>query len=134
MNPVPIHAGPFIAAVLVRIIVGSLWYSPLLFLKEWQRLAGVSDDAMKGGMAKGMATWIIGAVVMTFVLAHAVYYAGARGPALGAAVGFFNWLGFILVVHLDDWAAAKRPFKLVAINAGNTLVSLLIMGAILATW
>jgi hypothetical protein len=36
MNPVPIHAGPFIAAVLVRIIVGSLWYSPLLFLKEWR--------------------------------------------------------------------------------------------------
>ena len=29
-------------------------------------------------------------------------------------------------------AAAKRPFKLVAINAGNTLASLLIMGAILA--
>jgi len=132
MTPVPIHAGPFIAAVLVRIIVGSLWYSPLLFLKEWQRLAGVSDDAMKGGMAKGMATWIIGAIVMTFVLAHAVYYAGAHGFAAGAAVGFFNWLGFILVVHLDDWAAAKRPFKLVAINAGNTLVSLLIMGAILA--
>ena len=51
MNPVPIHAGPFIAAVLVRIIVGSLWYSPLLFLKEWQRLAGVNDEAMKGGMA-----------------------------------------------------------------------------------
>ena len=134
MNPVPIHAAPFIAAVIVRIMIGSLWYSPLLFLKEWQRLAGVTDDAMKGGMAKGMATWIIGAILMTFVLAHAVYYAGAHGPALGAAVGFMNWLGFILVVQLDDWAAAKRPFKLVAINAGNTLVSLLIMGAILATW
>jgi len=133
MTPVPIHPIPFVAAVLVRIIVGSLWYSPLLFLKEWQRLAGVSDDAMKGGMAKAMATWILGAVVMSFVLAHAVYYAGAHGPALGAAVGFLNWLGFILVVQLDDWAAAKRPFKLVAINAGSTLVSLVIMGAILAS-
>ena len=40
---------------------------------------------MKGGMAKGMSTWIIGAIVMTFVLAHAVYYAGAHGAAMGAA-------------------------------------------------
>ncbi len=134
MQPVTIHAGPFIVAVLVKIIVGAVWYSPALFLKEWQRLQGISDESMKGGMAKGMTTWIIGAVVMTFVLAHAVFYAGAINAATGAAVGFFNWLGFILVVHLDDWAAAKRPFKLVAINSGANLVALLVMGAVLAAW
>jgi len=134
MQPVPIHAGPFIVAVLVKIVVGALWYSPLLFLKEWQRLTGVTDEAMKGGMAKGMITWIVGALLMTFVLAHAVFYAGARGFGTGAAVGFFNWLGFILVVLLDDWAAAKRPLKLLAINAGANLVALVIMGAILGGW
>jgi len=134
MQPVPIHAGPFIVAVLVKIVVGALWYSPLLFLKEWQRLTGVSDEAMKGGMAKGMITWIVGALLMTFVLAHAVFYAGARNFGTGAAVGFFNWLGFILVVQLDDWAAAKRPFKLLAINAAANLVALVIMGAILGGW
>ena len=134
MQPVPMHVGPFVVAVLVKIVVGALWYSPLLFLKEWQRLSGVSDEAMKGGMAKGMATWIVGALLMTFVLAHAVFYAGAHGVGTGAAVGFFNWLGFILVVQLDDWAAARRPFKLLAINAGSNLVALLIMGAILGGW
>ena len=134
MQPVPMHVGPFVVAVLVKIVVGALWYSPLLFLKEWQRLSGVSDEAMKGGMAKGMATWIVGALLMSFVLAHAVFYAGAHGVGTGAAVGFFNWLGFILVVQLDDWAAARRPFKLLAINAGSNLVALLIMGAILGGW
>jgi hypothetical protein len=134
MQPVPIHALPFIVAVLVKIVIGFLWYSPLLFLRQWQQLSGVSDEAMKGGMAKSMATWIIGALIMTFVLAHAVYYAGAKSAALGAAVGFVNWLGFIFVVQLDAWAADKRPFKLVAINTGNHLIGLVIMGAILAAW
>ena len=69
------------------------------------------------------------AVIMSFVLAHAVYYAGAKTIPLGAAVGFLNWLGFILVVQLDDWAAAKRPTQLLLINAGSNLVSLVIMGA-----
>ena len=131
MQPVPIHPLPFVLAVLVKIIVGALWYSPILFLKQWQRLGGVSEEAMRGSIAKGMATWIVGALLMAFVLAHAVYYAGARSAATGAAVGFFNWLGFILVVQLDDWAAAKRPLGFLAINAGANLVSLLVMGAIL---
>lgn len=134
MQPVQIHPLPFIIAVLVKVFVGALWYSPLLFLKPWQRLSGIGDEQMKGGMVKGFTTWILGAVVMTFVLAHAVYYAGAKTWALGAAVGFLNWLGFILVVELDDWAAAKRPTQLLMINSGSNLVALVIMGAILAAF
>lgn len=132
MQPVPIHPVTFIIAVLIKIVVGALWYSPVLFLKPWQRFSGVTDEQMKGGMAKGMMTWIIGALLMAFVLAHAVYYAGAKSAWTGAAVGFFNWLGFILVVQLDDWAAAKRPTGLLLINAGANLVALVIMGAVLA--
>lgn len=134
MQPVPIHAIPFLVAVVIKIVIGWVWYSPMLFLKQWQQVSGVTDEQMRGGMGKGMVTWIVGALVMTFVLAHAVYYAGANTVALGAAVGFVNWLGFIFVVQLDGWAADKRPFKLVAINSGSQLVSLLIMGAILAAW
>jgi len=131
MHSVPIHPGTFIAAVIVKIVVGALWYSPLLFLKPWQRMSGVSEDQMRGGMAKGMLTWIIGALLMAFILAHAVHYAGAHAAITGAAVGFANWLGFVLVVQLDDWAAAKRPTAFLAINAGANLVALVIMGAIL---
>ena len=85
-------------------------------------------------MAKGMITWIVGAVLMTFILAHAVFYAGAKSAVTGAVVGFMNWLGFVLVVLLDDWAAAKRPFKLLAINAGANLVALVLMGLVLGAW
>jgi len=134
MQPVPIHAVPFLVAVVIKIVIGWVWYSPMVFLKQWQQLSGVTDEQMRGGMGKAIATWIVGALVMTFVLAHAVYYAGANTAVLGAAVGFVNWLGFIFVVQLDGWAADKRPFKLVAINSGSQLVSLLIMGAILAAW
>lgn len=85
-------------------------------------------------MAKSLAIWIVGAFVMAFVLVHAVRYAGATGPAQGAAVGFFNWLGFVLVVMLEEYAATKYQFKLVAIKSGAYLVELVVMGVILASW
>lgn len=134
MQQFPINWGALSAAAVVKWILGFLWYSPVAFLRPWQNAAGLTDDRMKQGMVKGMVVHLIGCFVMAFVLVHAVHYAGAKGPAQGAAVGFFNWLGFVLVVQLDDVFAAKRPARLLWINSGYLFVALLIMGAILAAW
>ena len=134
MQSFPINFVALIAATVAKGMLGWLWYSPLLFLKAWMRLTGITDAQMKAGMAKGLAVEIAGNFVMAFVLVHAVHYAGARGPLQGAAVGFFNWLGFVLVVALAGAAYERRPLALVAINTGYQLVGLLVMGAIVAVW
>ena len=71
---------------------------------------------------------------MAWVLAHAVIYAGATTFGLGAAVGFFNWLGFIAVIQFTAVLYEQRSLKLFAIQSGFNLVSLLLMGALLAVW
>ena len=71
---------------------------------------------------------------MAFVLVHAVHYAGAVGAGQGAAVGFFNWLGFVATVMLTVTLHEKRPAKLLWINSGFQLISLVITGAIVAPW
>ena len=76
---------------------------------------------------------LIANFVMAFVVVHAVH-AGAVNAGQGAAVGFFNWLGFIASVMLMLTLYEKRPVKLWWINSGFQLISLLIMGAIVAIW
>jgi hypothetical protein len=72
---------------------------------------------------------------MAFVLVHAVHYAGASHDwAQGAAVGFFNWLGFVAVATLGSVTFEKRPLKLYFINNGYLLLALLLMGTVLAVW
>jgi hypothetical protein len=68
------------------------------------------------------------------VLLHAVHYAGAHTIVQGAAVGFFNWIGFIAVVLLSQVMYEHRPFGLFLVNNGYLLLSLLIMGAVFAVW
>lgn len=34
---------------LATLLIGGLWYSPLLFAAVWQREAGVSDEALRSG-------------------------------------------------------------------------------------
>jgi uncharacterized protein DUF1761 len=134
MRTIPINYWAVLAAAAVRIVIGFLWYSPFLFAAEWRRLAGVSEKEMKARLPKALAVDVIGSLVMAYVLVHAVVYAGAAGWAHGALVGFFNWLGFIAVIALAQVFYEARPFRLILINQGFFLLTLLIMGAILAVW
>ena len=45
-----------------------------------------------------------------------------------------RWLGFVLATHLPLWPYENRPLKLVAINMGSNLVSLVLMGVLFGLW
>lgn len=132
MQEFPIHFAVLSVAALAKFFLGWLWYSPVLFLKPWMRLTGLDEAQMKCGMGKAVFFELIGSFVMAFVLLHAVHYAGATTVAQGAAVGFFNWLGFVVVIAMSGVLFEKRPFKLFLINISLTFISLILMGAILA--
>jgi hypothetical protein len=92
------------------------------------------EEEMKAGMAKALAVEFVGSLIMAFVLLHAVRYAGAQTALQGMAVGFFNWLGFVAVVTIGVVTYQRKPFSMFLLQNGYLLLSLLIMGAILAVW
>jgi len=121
-------------AALAKFVVGWLWFSPVLFYKPWKRLSGIADGTSTEGMGTSVAIWAIGALLTSWMLAHFLHWTGTTTALRGMGIAFHIWLGFVLVFMLDDYAAEKRPFALVAIKAGNQLVGLLLMGAILGAW
>ncbi len=134
MREIPIHFFAILGATITRVVIGALWYSPALFLNTWLKLAGVTEAQMKEGMGKAVAVDVVGSFIMAFVLVHAVRYAGATTAPEGMAVGFFNWLGFVAVVTIGTVTYERKPFKLFLLNNGYFLISLVVMGAILAVW
>ena len=134
MQKFPINWFAILAAVIIKQAIDAFWYSPALFGPSWCKLADVSGAEMKAGLAKALIPDAIGSALMAFVLIHAVHYAGAQNWAQGAAVGFFNWLGFVAVVTLGSVTFEKRPLQLYLINNAYLLLALLLMGAVLAVW
>lgn len=134
MQPVHPNVLVLLAAAITRTVIGAIWYSPMLFGPAWLALVGCSPEDMKRRMPKALGIDILGNLVMAFVLVHATHYAGAATAAQGAAVGFFNWLGFVAIATLFSVAFEGRPFKLFAINNGFQLVSLLVMGVIVTVF
>ncbi len=127
-----------LVSAVVSIILGSLWYSPLLFGKVWMRLAGKNakemNKAKKRGMGKLYLVAFIASLVMAYVLAHFIKYLTATSFTDGMLAGFWLWLGFIAAVQIGIVIWDNKPFKLYLLNAIYYLVSLAIMGGILAVW
>lgn len=140
MAPVLNFAAIFVAT-FAAIALGFLWYGPL-FGKPWMAMMGLSKDSMDKAKAKGMTKnyliMTLGSFLMAFVLAHALEFASAYTQTYGVAAGlmaaFWNWLGFIAPVQAGDQLWGGKPWKLFLITGGYYLVSMCMMGVILALW
>ncbi len=127
-----------LVTAIVGYVIGMLWYSPLLFGKQWMKLSGLTDKDMAAAKARGMAKAYVGMfitlLVMTFVLEMFIDYAGAATFAAGAILGFWVWLGFLGTTQLGMVFWQNKPFTLYLLNTAHYLVALAVMGGILAVW
>ncbi len=126
------HLAVLVAAV-IQWVLGALWYS-LFFAKPWMALTGRTKGEMPKGAVVAMISSFIGGLILSFMLAHVVYWSGSTTFAWGVLIGFICWLGFIAVPLYSETVYEKRPIKLFAINTGYWLVALSISGGLLAAW
>lgn len=133
--PVELNFLAILVAAVVNMVIGALWYSPLLFGGIWMRAMNLRKESMKGG---NMAVLYLVAFLMTlltnFVLAHYIDYLGAETASEGAESAFWPWLGFFVPVLAGGVLWEKKPFKVFVVNAAHYLVVLLGSGIILALW
>lgn len=130
----PINWLAVLVAAIIRMAVGFAWYSPPLLLKPWQALTGVTPETMKAGLTKAMVVDVIASLVMAFALANIIVGANITDWLNGALAGFWVWLGFQAALLVSLWGYENRSLKLIAINLGNNLIALVLMGALLAVW
>jgi hypothetical protein len=130
----PINWLAVLVAAIIRMAVGFAWYTPPLFLKPWQAVTGVTPESMRAGLGKAMVVDVIASLIMSFALANIIVGAGITDWLNGALAGFWGWLGFMATLMVSLWGYENRSLKLIAINLGNNLIALLLMGALLAVW
>lgn len=136
MPPVlPINYLAVLAATVAQMVVGFLWYSPLLFGKTWMKLMNLKENEMKkGNMASSMGLMFLFTLLLTYVLAHFIGYVGAKTFMGGAVTGLWVWLGFVVTTSAASSIFEKKPWRLYFLNNGHYLVNLVVGGGILAVW
>jgi hypothetical protein len=129
-----------LVAAIATMVVGFLWYSPLLFAKPWMVLMGYDPndkaglERMRKSAGKSYGISFLASLLSAFVLGKIIVITTVNSALYGMKIGFAIWLGFVATVQLTEVLFAKKPAKLFLINTGYQMVCYLVMGAILAVW
>ena len=140
MTLMSVNLWPVLVAALATMVVGFLWYSPLLFARPWMVAMGYDPedkarmDEMRKSASKSYTLSLVASLVSAFVLAKIIQITTVNSVLFGMKVGFAVWLGFVATVQLTAKLFGNQSTKLYLINTGYQLVCYLAMGAILAVW
>jgi hypothetical protein len=122
-----------LVAALSTFLIGGLWYSPAVFGKSWMRENGFTEESLKGGnMVKIFGLTFVLALVAAINLA--MFLGTENRASMGALWGFaagFGWVATFIGTH---YLFERKSFTLFLINAGYSVVTLTLMGVILAAW
>lgn len=149
-----------LVAAIVPMVLGFIWYGPMLFQKAWMKESGVTEEKMKGAnmpviFGISLLLSVVLAFFTQFLVVHEMGVVGMTEGQLdgetvkafitewsgkyrsfghGALHGAFAGIMFVFPVMATNGLFERKSWKLTFINAGYWTVSLSIMGSIISGW
>lgn len=150
-----------LVAALSTLLVGFIWYHPSVFGTIWMRESKLTQDDLKGSMARIFILSIVYAFLIAFFLQFIVIHQiGAyqliggdlkvakpsfdafmadygndfRTFKHGALHGFFAGLMFVMPVIATNALYDRRSFKYILVTGGFWTACLTLMGGIICGW
>ena len=135
MTSVEINYIAVIVSAVLIFLLGGLWYSPLLFARQWMSAINKSEEELKkeAKPVNYLVAFMQG-LISAYILSVFISWAQAATLGSGAWTGFMCWFGFAGSTSLIHNVFGGRPSKLWLIDSGHTLVSFISAGIILALW
>ncbi|MCW0482539.1 DUF1761 domain-containing protein [Gaoshiqia sediminis] len=124
-----------LVAALSTFVIGSLWYSPVMFGNRWMLLNGFNEKTINMGslpLPVVFGSSFLMAVLAAFALA--LFLGTSANLGMGVFAGFVISVCWISTARINTVLYEKRSFSLFLINAGYDLVSYVLMGAIIGMW
>jgi hypothetical protein len=142
MNVASINWLAVLVAGLSAFIAGGIWYSPQLFGNIWMRENGFTQEQLqKSNKSRAFGFTavfsLLMAVNLAMFLASPSQKCGDCAPtpnmSWGMTAGFLTgiWTFAAIAIHS---LFEQKSWKLIFINGGYSVVSLILMGAILGLW
>jgi len=120
-----------LAAAVSSFVLGGLWYSPMLFLKPWNKAMGRTDKD------NGHPARVFG-LSFVFALVAAIVFAMLLGPSPVLAeawkAGLLVGVGFVAMSIGINYQFANRPIVAWLIDGGYHTTQFVLYGLILGAW
>jgi hypothetical protein len=121
-------------AAIINVIVGTIWYAPMVFGKMWQKEVGLKKSQMN---TRNMMTATIASFICYLIFAYIFFllpgiFAGTLNTTIMYIV--ILWIAFVVSIRLSHYAYEQRTPTFFLITIFHDLVSLLAMGIFYWYW
>ena len=126
-----------VVAAVAAFAIGGIWYSPLLFAKQWVKAHGYSEERvneMQKSAGKAYAVSLLCQLLIALAIAVLVGYLHLSLCVQGLKLGLLIWAGFAFPLGLMANVFSDKRITVFYIDAGYQLVYLLIIGSIVTVW
>lgn len=122
-----------LAVVIVAVFVASsIWYSPLLFGRQFLELSGATASAHPSPV-KGLFE-LLRTFVLAFVIAQLVFRLNIADWKRAVGLGLWLWVGFPVILLTGSILWQNVPWQLAAIHSGDWLIKLILIPVGIAAW
>ena len=137
MPQVHINYIAVVVSAVAAFAIGGLWYSPLLFAKQWVKAHGFTEEQVKEmqtGAGKAYAISILCQLLIALAIAVLIHYIHLERCVQGLKLAVLIWGGFAFPLGLMATMFTGKKIGVFCIDTGYQLVYLLLMGSIITVW
>jgi len=123
-----------LTCAVVNLLLGAIWYSPMLFYKAWMKENNFTEeDIQKVNPAK---TYGITLIISLFISYNLAFFLGNDKTDMvwGTTAGFLAGFGFSALIFTVVALFEQRSWKYILINGGYITLYFTLIGFILGTW
>lgn len=126
---------PVCISVVLTMLLGMIWYSKPVFGRAWMQMSKLTEaDMQNANMKKSFVIGILASALMAYMVNAVVMMTGASSLSEVLTVAVYVWLATTIPAELHGIAWDQRPFKLMLINASNSLLTYLIAVFVVQGW
>ena len=115
-----------LTATFIGMVLGALWYSPLLFGNQWMAAIGKTPETVGKQTLPIMAS-IIANLLTALGIAIIFSLVGVEGLMMGLGIGFTLGVLLVFPALLSDNMFCGWGIQLLLIQSGYRLLSILLM-------
>jgi len=124
-----------IAATIISMGLGFVWYNPKVFGTRWMNLIGMKPDSVsKKEMNDGMKIGLLATFVSMYTYSLILHMASISSVSEGIVFATILWIALPLAGELHGIAWERRPKELLPINTGHALVHIVLATIVLQAW
>ncbi len=135
MEPSGINYLAVIVAAVAYMVLGAIWYSPILFGAAWMRGIGKSKEQLASDASPLNYFWgLVTSFIAAYGIARLMIWSGRHTIADGIVLGLFVGVCFVLTSMTVNDIFEGRPKGLTLINVLYHICGFIVVGIIVGAW